>query len=261
MNYEEYENMFKVERDHWWYKGVRTIVKETIKDYLPAMKPAEKLRILDAGCGTGITFNYFQELGDITGIDISPLALDFCQRRGIKKLCRADSSKLPFKNNSFDLIIALDLLEHIENDSQVIAEFHRILRPDGLLLLNCPALQSLWSHHDVAMMHFRRYSKKMMLNLFKTDLFSLKKLTYYNSLLLPPIYLFRSLKKTFAKIFGNRDLKNIKSDLNLMPPALANYLLYKLFSLELPLVKRYNLPLGVSLLVIAQKKYARFLSN
>src|SRR5437588_5414835 len=146
MNADEYERMFRLEDSYWWFVGRHDLVLTTLRNRFGA-RPERKLTILDIGCGTGAMSRKLQdgEWGDVVSADFSPLALSFSKRRGLCRLCASDAMRLPFRDNSFDLIVALDILEHVSDDAAALKEFHRVLKPGGTIVATVPAYQSLWS--------------------------------------------------------------------------------------------------------------------
>src|SRR5689334_1528617 len=141
MNSEEYERMYRLEDTYWWFVGrhhlVQTFLREKYGD-------RTDLRILDIGCGTGAMSRKLAAHGTVTSADFSPLALDFSRRRGITQLCAADAMRLPFRERSFDVIVALDILEHLPDDQAALSEFQRVLKPGGRVIATVPAYKSLW---------------------------------------------------------------------------------------------------------------------
>lgn len=242
MRIEEYERSHYFEEDFWWYQGRR----ELILDLINRIEPRENvLRILDAGCGTGLNLKYLERYGDGIGLDISPEALKFSKSRGNNALICASADRLPFKSNSFDILCALDLLEHISEDSSTVKEFYRVLKYNGYLIITVPAFQILWSNHDIALQHKRRYNKSDLVNILKLPGIVIEKITYWNSILFPVVALVRLFRKGYDK--------DAKTDLKEMPGPLNKILLHLLRFENLIVVKNIALPVGVSILCICRK--------
>jgi ubiquinone/menaquinone biosynthesis C-methylase UbiE len=127
-----YEVVHQLEESHWFFVARRSILSGLLDDLL---RGKDRLAILDVGCGTGATMGFLQRYGEVTGIDISATALKYCHDQGRSSLCQADSSCLPFSEESFDLVTALDLLEHLEDESKGLVEFWRVLKHGGQMLL------------------------------------------------------------------------------------------------------------------------------
>lgn len=152
MNPGEYQKMFDLEDRYWWFVARRRLALNLVRQFAPGD------RLLDVGCGTGILL---QEYGpSAVGSDFSPLALEFCRRRGLESLVACDAQMQPFATNSFDAVVALDVLEHVPDDAAAFAEIARVLRPGGVVVLSVPAFRALWGPHDVALHHFRRYTRR-----------------------------------------------------------------------------------------------------
>ncbi len=242
----EYEKMYRFEDTYWWFQGRKSIIFSILDKYMsPDSMKGEKA--VDLGCGTGLILSELNSYTLTTGVDFSLLALSFCKKRGIKDLVCADVSTLPFKDNSFDLIFALDLLEHIPDDYALMREIHRICRPGGKVMTTVPAYQYLWSEHDEALHHSRRYSKRQFRELITSTGFTPLKLSFCISFMFLPILLFRILQKTL------KPNKKPKTHLIVLPNAI-NQLLIKLLEVEAWIVRRVNIPFGVSLLSLAEKK-------
>lgn len=237
MNKEEYEKMYKFEEEYWWFVGKRFLLDSFLKKYCK-----NNLKILDVGCGTGITMNTLSKYGDVYGIDASSIAVDFCHKRGIKNIKLARIQALPYSNNEFDIITCLDVLYHkgVQDDTQAIKELYRVLKPNGYLFITDAAMMCLYSRHDRALHGIRRYAKKELKSKLEKAGFKIKKLTYYNILFFPLVYVHRKLSKKPS------------SDIQKINPIL-NYILKNLFKVELSLIKLINYPFGVGVFCIAQK--------
>ena len=214
MNDNYYDIVNKTEEMNWWYRVRRKIVRSVI---LKNCKKRNNLKILDAGCGVGATLKSISDLGNCFGIDSHDKAVNYCREKGIKNVRLGDITDLSFDDNSFDVILVLDVLEHIKDDEAAIKEMGRVLREDGLLIIFVPALKILWSKTDELSHHFRRYTLKELKNKINKYGFKNVRATYFNSILFLPILIIRF----FIKIFKI----NISSE-NEMTPGLINKILY-----------------------------------
>jgi SAM-dependent methyltransferase len=181
-------------------------------------------------------------------VDASSEALRFCRSRGLTRLARATAQELPVASESVDAVLALDLLEHIRDDAAAAREFARVLRPGGLLIATVPAVPELWSEHDEALDHVRRYRAARLQRLLSSNGFRVERLSYVITALLLPIALLRLLQRLLPRKRGEPQTAFI------VPPRPVNRLLTALLRLEHIWLTRFNLPLGVSLVVAARRE-------
>lgn len=246
MKKKEYETMYKMENNHWWYKGLHELVESYIKKY---SKEGE-LDILDAGCGTGRMMEILNKYGHIEGIDYSKDAVSFCKKRGLKNVKVENLNNWNSNDKLYDAIISLDVLYHtgIKNDIQIINKFYSRLNKNGILILNLPAFNILRRYHDAAVSGKKRYRKRATIKELKNSGFNIIKATYRLSHLFI-IILF--IIKPFEKLFHYN--KKNKSDLKLLPLRL-NKLLLSINRLENKLLFfGTNIPFGSSLFIVARK--------
>jgi SAM-dependent methyltransferase len=243
MQIDEYKTMFLLEDSYWWYRGLHKILSDQLDR---RVIKSRHLSILDAGCGTGKILELAGAYGSVCGIDNSCEALRFVKLRDDKsRLLQGDVSQLPFKNDVFDVLISFDVLCTLDNDIKALKEFHRGLKSSGLLMLNLPSYNLLFSRHDAAVFTKRRYCKKEVIKLLTDNGFKIERATYWNTFLFPVEVFIRIFNKFLPK-------SNCKSDLHCLP-WLINYLLTQVISLEVLLIKRFNFPFGLSLLIVAKK--------
>lgn len=244
MKIEEYQRMFELEENYWWFVGKRRVVSSILKDF---PTPKSRLRLLDVGCGTGANLKMLNQLGWAVGMDYISAALQFCQSRGLRGLIQMNAESQGLKSDQFDIILALDLLEHLANDQMALSEFHRICAPGGRVLITVPAHPSLWSEHDEALEHKRRYTKVELRKKVEEAGFRILLLSYYNAFLYLPIVLVRFLQSRFKPRQGHPETTYLE------PPRLLNQTLASIFGLEGRILKYTNLPCGLSLICVAQK--------
>lgn len=195
------------------------------------------MRVLDAGCGTGRNLQDYRRLGPARGIDPSASAVEFCHRRGLEEVLQARVEALPFDAGSFDLIFATDVLEHVDDDLAAMRELRRVAAPGGLLLITVPAYMWLWSQSDESLHHRRRYSRRELARRAVAGSWEPTISSYFNTALLPPIALARSLR---------RRTDGARPELELTPAWLDRLLALPL-RLEAGLIERgVSLPTGVS---------------
>src|ERR1051325_1458610 len=174
-----YSIMYEVEETHWWFVGRRRIIGsfvEKICRELGQVRP----RILDVGCGTGANLELLGEYGDAEGVDVSPEALSFWRARGLANVRQGAAEKLPFADESFDLVTGLDVVEHLDDDVAGLKEMHRVLKPGGHPLLFVPAFMFLWGVQDDISNHRRRYTKQGLRRVVEQAGFAVERLPYVN---------------------------------------------------------------------------------
>lgn len=229
------------EQWHWWFRGRQRILETVLKKELTK---GSARTVLSVGCGPieGLTWisSLVAPTGYMVGLDSEPLHAR-CSRRGSSFVVgRAEA--LPFASCSFDLVLALDVLEHLDDDTAGLREISRLLKPGGLLLLTVPALPSLWGGHDIVNHHRRRYTKQTLLQVFTNVLLPRPHVTYFNTLLFPLVAGMRWGRRLFG--IADRD----GSDFRGSRIGLMNDMLTAIFALERHFVQRAPMPIGVSLL-------------
>jgi ubiquinone/menaquinone biosynthesis C-methylase UbiE len=240
----EFDKMFEVEETNWWYRGRRALVAKWVRKHYERL--GRRLRILDIACATGMSFRFLSKYGDIRGIDISRETIRLCKTRGIVRFVQCDAMKLPFRDGSFDLVLALDALEHFPDDALAIREIRRVSRPDALVLVTVPAFMFLWSPHDVAYHHFRRYTRGELGTKLRAGGLAPSRLSYYSMSVLPPVYVMRKLRGA-----AHKDGEAAHSDFFLKLPRALESTLYGIMRAEIGLMDAVPLPFGVSLFCAA----------
>jgi SAM-dependent methyltransferase len=239
----QFEKQYHIlEKTHWWFLARRNMIKRVLEKY------RKDISILEVGCSSGHLMREITKAGyqNIASIDISPDAVKMSRYNNCHHILQMDGSFLGFKKNTFDVIIASAILEHIENDIQTIQEWKRALKDHGDLIIFVPAFPILWSDHDILNKHFRRYRKKELLTLLRNNDFQIIRTSYWNFMLFSPLFVYRCFKKILPRKTEPR------GDLNKMNTAL-NFLFYRLLIAENAYCERFNFPWGVSLFVIARK--------
>ncbi|MFL5826532.1 MAG: class I SAM-dependent methyltransferase [Thermoleophilaceae bacterium] len=236
----ELNAMIELDDRHWWYRGRRRVVTSTL-DRLELPVGAE---ILDAGCGSGRTLDDLIRYGSVTGIDPSRSALDAARARGHSRVFAGHLERLPFEDASFDLVTCLDVLEHTASDVVSLRELRRISRPGARLVVTVPAYQLLWSRHDDANLHYRRYRRGTLRESANVAGWSVERTSYFNSLLLPPAALVRLAERVLPRS------RRARSDLRLTPRALDPVLAVPMYAEALLMRAGVKLPAGLSLLAV-----------
>jgi len=233
----EYDLMAKVEERHWWFRARLAVVRSVLRRYVP------QGRGLDCSCGTGMTLRRLPQWVQ-TGADLALPALQHCRASGLKTVVRASLTALPVPDASHDLVTCLDTLEHIEDDAGALAQVFRVLKPGGYALFTVPAHPFLFSGHDRALHHVRRYRKAELREKVVSAGFELRRFSYINCALFPAVAAVR---------LARPDKGQTNSDTEKVPFAPLNALLYLNFALERLPLAFMNLPWGVSLLCLARK--------
>jgi SAM-dependent methyltransferase len=236
--------MFRVEQEHWWYTGRRKILAGFVEEICRQVTD-RRPRILDVGCGTGANLLMLSEYGEAEGVDISEDALAFCRERGLDKVRLGAGEKLPYEDGTFDLVTALDVVEHMDDDLAGLREMRRVLRPGGRVLLFVPTFMFLWGLQDDVSNHRRRYRLPELRRVLEQAGFEIERTTYANITFFLPILVMRQLMR----------LTGLKADSeNNINVTALNGVLGSVFGAESWLLKFMNLPFGVSGLCVARVK-------
>lgn len=236
--------MSEIEENNWWHEGRRKILQSTIA-YL--VKSVKNSKILDVGCGTGGTSNAFLKFGYLVGTDLSIAALKLATKKGFTNILKSSLTNIPLKDETFDIITALDVIEHMENDHSVLLELNRLVKLNGYVIITVPAFQFLWSEHDVALSHFRRYTTSTLTKVLNETNFEVVRISYFISFIFLPYAVYRLLTKNSI---NQENPKTAKRQL----PKIVNVLFERMMNVEDRLLKSVDLPFGVSLLCVAKKK-------
>ncbi|HEY2258615.1 MAG TPA: class I SAM-dependent methyltransferase [Solirubrobacteraceae bacterium] len=233
----------EVDEYHWWYRGRRRVILAEL-DRLPIGAGA---CVLDAGCGSGRTLQELTRYGEVHGIELDPDAAELARSRGYGEVRVGRLEELPWGPATFDLVTCLDVIEHTADDRITLTELLRVTKPGGYLLVTVPAYQSLWSVHDEANHHYRRYGRRTLRAAARAAGWSVERVTSFNSLLLAPAAAVRLLQRRFGTHNG------YTNDLAL-GPAWLNDVLERPLALEASwLARGHSLPAGLSLLAVLRK--------
>ena len=246
MREQDYKQMADQERMNFWHVGRREILQEVLDRYLENKKNNE---ILEIGCGTGGNSLFLGCFGNVTGIDSSNVSIEFARKYDFSRLVQEDASSLSFLGNEFDLVAGLDVLEHIQDDETAIKETFRVLKQGGFFLITVPAYKFLWSHHDQALYHHRRYSKKELFAKLQAAGFQIVAHNRFAMLGVP----FHFMHKIKEKIMHRKNIEQVLKTHNVNHHAIINKLLLWILRLEKYLIRYIRLPFGTSILVVAKK--------
>ena len=238
-----YPIMFRVEQSHWWYTGRRKILADFVADICRRVTD-RRPRILDVGCGTGANLLMLSQFGDAEGVDVSEDALAFCRERGLANVKLGAGEALPYDDATFDLVTALDVVEHMDDDLAGLREMQRVLRPGGRVLLFVPTFMFLWGVQDDVSNPRRRYRLPELRRVLEQAGFEVERTTYANIMFFLPILLMRKL----MRVTGIK----AESENNINVSAL-NGVLGSVFGAESVVLRHMNIPFGVSGLCVARK--------
>jgi SAM-dependent methyltransferase len=243
MQSHHYPILYQVEETHWWYLGRRRIIQslvEKIRTTLPNAKP----KILDVGCGTGANLKMLSAYGSAEGVDISPQAVDFCRERGLDSVKLGAIEHLPYESGSFEMVTALDVVEHLDDDVAGLREMRRVLRRDGRVLLFVPAFMFLWGVQDDVSNHRRRYTLPSLLQAVEAAGFAVEWASYANISFFLPVLVVRSVMRWLGLRAATEYGINI---------SLLNGPFSSLFAAERFVLERGKIPFGVSAVCIARR--------
>ena len=244
MQQHTYAIMDEVEGSHWWFVGRRKILESFLDGIVRKLRTSHSsLRILDVGCGTGANIEMLSQYGEAEGVDVSDDALEFCRRKGLKAQ-KGLAETLPYEDEAFDLTTALDVIEHLDDDVAGLKEMHRVTRSGGYSLFFVPAFMWLWGVQDDISNHRIRYTRKQIVERIEQAGYSVERATYANWTFFTPILAGR----TIMKLTGVKP----ESENNITISGL-NGVFGRLFGAESIWLRRFNFPIGVSIVVVARK--------
>jgi SAM-dependent methyltransferase len=232
-----------VESDHWWFVGRRCLFADIIRK-LGLLRGAE---ILDVGTSTGTNLRMLRDLEfhHVQGIDQSAEAVRFCSEKGLGEVNLGDVCALPFPDRRFDLVLATDIIEHVDDDRGALRELHRVLKPGSHLLLTVPTFRLLWGLQDEVSHHKRRYRLHDLLPKLRDAGFFVKEYYYFNYLLFLPILAGRRLVRLLRITLAS------EAEINTW---WLNRIATLIFRLDVKTAPRLRPPFGASALVVATRK-------
>jgi len=243
----EYQKLNNFENFYWWHVGRREIIKSLLSR-IPLNKNSQ---ILEVGCGTGGNLEILSKFGKVIGLDNSKDAIEFSRKKGFENCILGEAENVNYPDESFDLIAALDLLEHIDNEQKVLKEFYRVLKKGGYFLITVPAYQFLWSEHDEALFHKRRYILSDLKKKLLGANFNIVWASHFIVFTAPAFFIYRMLRKVFSD--GNKLKEHKMTDYLVLPDFLNNFLI-SLLKFETFLSKYITFPFGISIACIAKKQ-------
>lgn len=242
-----YGTYYRMERELWWFFARQEIVFSFLEKLRPDL---QQCKVLDIGTGTGSYLEEFHRRGiDAEGHDASEEAIAYLAKNPNNKIQKKNFPEDYLSETvRYDVVLMLDVLEHVQEDARGLETALRLLKPGGVLVCTVPACKAMWGPYDIVSHHFRRYSRSELKQLAeKFSGFKMVKLSYFNTLLFPLMYLVRVFENLKYQI-----TKKLTYEPHLVSGWL-NQLLYKIFRLEKPILHAVNLPYGSSLLMVLKK--------
>lgn len=243
-----YALFYEIEDWFWWGVGTRRIFFELIE------RSGMGGRVLDVGCGTGALLSEFShDWSVVAGCDSSPLALSFCQARGLRQLVRSTGVDLPFATGAFDLVMAIDVIEHLDDDEGCVREMTRLCRQGGGVLVHVPAFEILWTDKDVVNHHRRRYRQRQLTALMERCGLRVETVFHVNVLLFP-VALLRAAEQKVRWAFRQRPPASAAAiDRLYRLPSWVNRAMLGMMAFEHRLFGDTTPPVGMSLVCLARK--------
>lgn len=242
MEIAEYKKMDSIESGHFWFIAKKKFLDIVLEKFIGE----KKLKILDIGCGTGAIMDYLKNKGhEVFGVDMSDEALKYCQAKGLAvEIGKAD--RVDFPDGYFDVVLSLDVLEHLDNDQEAVNEARRLLKKGGFFIATVPAHQFLWSYHDVALHHKRRYGKNKFVSLFNEN-WEMKLISWIHTGIFLPVMVVRLIRNLSKKKEGSSDVGQVGN--------VVNKAMNFLYKVEIEIFKIFGrLPFGVSIMAVVEKK-------
>ena len=241
MDRQVYDRMRELQAGHWWFRGRRKIIAGLIE----ALGLPKNPKILEVGCGPGGNLSMLAGFGEVVGLEPDADTRAYAnENTGVCVESGQLPADLPFEPETFDLVCAFDVIEHVEDDAAAVAALARLVRPGGYMATTVPAQPWMWSRHDELHHHKRRYRIGTYRWLFETAGLSIVKASFFNTVLFPPIAAVRLVKMATRSSVADDDAP---------PPGPVNRLFEALFGAELLWLKRAPLPFGVSIVLLARK--------
>lgn len=247
MNPAEFANIAQSEQDFWWYRGMRKITFAVLDPIARARKPHT---VLEAGCGTGhFSLQLAQRYGwRMHSLDLGWEGLAFGKQLGAPRMVQADICRLPYCSGAFDAVVSMDVIVHLPRgcESQPLAEFARVTRPGGLLVLRVSALDLLRSNHSIWAEEKQRFTRRRLVDAVRSQGYRILRATYANSLLFPVALAKFRLWEPLSKAPPSSGVEPV--------PGWMDALLHAPLAVEAAWLKAGGgFPLGQSLLLLAEK--------
>lgn len=243
MKKEEYANMLSMDQIHWWFLGMTEIMTHVLGRFY---RDGANLRVLDAGSGTCWFSTALKKFGSVTALDIEPSLEQVCKSRGVERFVAGDVAAMPLEDGMFDVVVCSEVLYHqfVKDDTRVMKEFLRVLKPGGRVLVKVPAHAYLGGAHDEVNLTRHRYEKSEVRALFINSGFKVEFLSYANFFLFPIVFLKRMLERVLPGELGS-DIRPVSTFLNMI--------LFGVLRCEAAILSRMRLPQGSSIICVGRK--------
>ncbi len=241
------EATHRVETRHFWFRGLRRFLRPVLER---ATRGRADVRLLDCGCGTGVNLPLLARYGSVSAVDLSAYGLGLARARGFGRCARASVARLPFRDRSFDVVTAIDVLYCVpdEDERRAADEMYRVLKPGGSAILNLAAMRVLRGDHSVLAVELRRYDRRSARALLERAGFRVERLTYTNAILFPLVLAQRTLERAVGLSTRDQAAEKMR-----VPPAPLNELLSGILAAEGVALRHVSLPFGSSLLCVARR--------
>lgn len=242
MDFATYEVEAQVEATHWWFVGRRKLFRSIVEN----IGIASSVAILDIGTSTGTNLRMLREAGftNVRGLDLHEEAIRWCADKGLGHVDKGDICNIPSANNVYDLVLATDIIEHVDDDVAALREVTRVLKQNGRAIITVPAFQSLWGLQDTVSHHKRRYRKQELVDKLSQVGLVTDECFYFNYLLFIPIWFARQLIRLLGlKLSSENELNSL----------VINKILSFIFSFDISTARQINPPFGVSVLAVVRK--------
>ena len=228
------------DRAHWWFRGRRAVILAEMARRLPA----GRCRLAELGCGSGGMLEALGRFGEAVGVETDPLLRARAVERGLDVRAGALPDAVPLEAGRWDAVCLFDVLEHVDAEAAALAACRRLLAPGGRLFVTVPAYAWLWSRHDEVLGHRRRYTAGRLRRAAEAAGLAVERLTYFNTLLAPPIMAVRLARAALRR--PGHDLDR--------PAPWLNRVLAASFAAEAPLLRWISPPFGISILLVARRR-------
>lgn len=242
----EYDIMYNLETTYWWHTGMMAIMEQLLAPTFSADS-----RLLDVGCGTGAKMQLLARYCQTWGIDIHERAIELCRKRGLKNVQLGDATNLPFPDDNFSHVICCEVLQNLPDDAAGIRDAYRVLRPGGYYYISEQAYPLLRSQHDISQEALRRYTRGRLRELLTSAGFRVERMTSANTVLFP---LLAAVRLTSKALHPPSRVRPEESHSDLKPlPGPANSALRSILEAERAMIKKVDLPYGLTIITLARK--------